>query len=85
MTATSDDLYRGLENNESAMKFVEEANKFCLVALGDPTESPRYSKILDALQADERIPFVSKMGKDGSGKDEFYNLWKDVKVRRISQ
>lgn len=75
-----DDAYIGLEQESEATKrFVKEANKFCLTALNDPTQSPIYSKILNMLEADDRIPFVSKMGSVG-GDDELYNLWKDAKV-----
>ena len=73
-----EDPYIGLEDSgsDATKKFVKEANKFCLAALDDPRKSPRYSKILHILEADERIPFISKMGEDS-----FYNLWKDEKVR----
>ena len=79
------DPYKSLEELESAesLDFANTANKFCLTALGDPTtsQSPSYSKILKVLESDERIPFVSKMGKDSAGDDVLYNLWKDSKVR----
>jgi hypothetical protein len=75
-----DDPYSSLEHDsEGTRRFVTEANKFCLTALGDPTQSPRYERILKYLQADDVIPFVSKMGSV-NGDDELYNLWKDVKV-----
>lgn len=80
-----DDPYVSLEDTESdsAIEFVLGANKFSIDALGDPTksETSQYSRILKALESDERIPFVSKMGKDSAGNDEVYNLWKDSKVR----
>ena len=83
--ALRDDPYRSLEDvdSEESMDFVQLANKYCLKALGDPTKSKTdsYSKILKVLESDERIPFVSKMGKDDSGSDLLYNLWKDSKVR----
>ena len=78
-----DDPYIGLEDIGSAAskKFVKEANKFCLTALNDPTESDLYPKVLKILEtAYERIPIVSKMGIDGDGNDVLYNLWKDTKV-----
>lgn len=78
-----DDPYIGLEQDSEATKrFVNEANKFCLTALEDPTLSPRYERILRLLESDERIPFVTKMGCTIDGDDELYNLWRDSTVRR---
>jgi hypothetical protein len=88
---TDDDghcCYIALEQDEkeSTRRFVQEANKFCITALGDPTtmSSSRYQRILNLIQSedDERIPFVTKMGggggrrtttttiPDGSGDDD---------------
>ncbi len=81
---SSDDPNVDLEDadGERALEFVLTANKMCLKALGDPTTSNAklYSRILNSLESDERIPFVSKFGKDGDGNDVLYNLWKDSKV-----
>lgn len=77
------DPYIALEkDNEATQRFVKQANKFCLMALGDPTLSPRYKRILDLLESDddERIPFVTKMGTTKDGDEELYNLWKDSNV-----
>jgi prolyl oligopeptidase len=82
--AFQDDPYKSLEDVESqdSLDFARAANKYCLKALGDPTKSKSgsYSRILEVLQSDERIPFVSKMGTDDSGNALLYNLWKDSKV-----
>lgn len=82
--AFEDDPYVDLEEVEGdkAVEFAVSANKMCLKALGDPTTSypTRYSRILNSLESDDRIPFVSKMGKDSNGNDILYNLWKDDKV-----
>ena len=76
-----DDPYIGLEHDsEGTRRFVKEANKFCVTALGDPTQSPRYARILRYLQADDAIPFVSKMGRSSSGEEELYNFWQDETV-----
>jgi prolyl oligopeptidase PreP (S9A serine peptidase family) len=76
------DSYIGLEEmgTDGSKRFVQEANKFCLTALKDPTESDIYPKILKILENDERIPIVTKMGVDDQGNAELYNLWKDAKV-----
>ena len=80
------DPYTILEDAEGAeaLEFVSQANQACLKALGDPTKSrsSSYKDILGVLENDERIPFVSKMGKDSQGRDLLYNLWKDSKVSR---
>lgn len=78
-----DDPHIGLEqDSEATERFVKEANKFCLTALGDPTLSPLYKRILNHLQLDERIPLVSKMGTSADGgEEELYNFWKDAKVK----
>jgi len=82
--ATMEDLYTDLEeaDGQKAVEFALAANKMCLKALGDPTKSSssQYSRILNSLESDERIPFVSKVGKDKDGSDIVYNLWKDSKV-----
>jgi len=84
--AFEDDPYVDLEEVEGdkAVEFAVSANKMCLKALGDPTTSypTRYSRILNSLESDDRIPFVSKMGKDSNGNDILYNLWKDDKHRK---
>ena len=84
--AIEEDPYVNLEDAEGAkgIEFAKAANQMCLKALGDPTESSssRYSRILRALESDERIPFVSKMGTDSNGDHVLYNLWKDPKVGR---
>eukprot|EP00934_Nitzschia_sp_Nitz4_P006957 Nitzschia sp. Nitz4//scaffold121_size67750//38071//40463//NITZ4_006071-RA/size67750-augustus-gene-0.123-mRNA-1//1//CDS//3329534360//6947//frame0 len=80
------DPYVDLEDleSEASLSFAKIANRMCLKALGDPTTSStsEYSRILKSLESDERIPFVSKMGKDVNGKDVLYNLWKDSKNRK---
>lgn len=82
--ALRDDPYVSLEDvdGEEALDFVVQANQACLKALGDPTKSTSrsYSRILKVLESDDRIPFVSKMGRDAKGNDLLYNLWKDSKV-----
>lgn len=83
--AHRNDPYKFLEDigSERSLRFVAAANRICLKAFGDPTKSKSslYPRILEILESDERIPIVSKMGKDASGNDLLYNLWKDSKVR----
>lgn len=78
----NDDHYRFLEDRESdeARNFAHAANQACLSVLGDPSTSKKstYPKILEVLEADDRIPFVSKMGTDESGQDLLYNFWRDA-------
>lgn len=86
MDLADHDPYVDLEDadSEKALEFVLAANKMCLNALGDPvtSNSTLYSRILKSLESDERIPFVSKIGKDEAGNDILFNLWKDSQVSR---
>lgn len=79
-----DDPYASLENvdGDDSLDFVAFANQMCLKAHGDPVSSKTgsYSKILRALEVDDRIPFVSKMGVDNSGNVLLFNFWRDSKV-----
>jgi prolyl oligopeptidase len=78
-----DDPYIDLEDNSSndAIKFVQSANRLTMTALGSPpATSPSYSKILEVLQDDERIPFVSQAGTSQSGERILLNFWKDSEV-----
>jgi prolyl oligopeptidase PreP (S9A serine peptidase family) len=87
------------DDNESTRRFVQEANKFCITALGDPTtkSSSRYPRILNLIRSedDERIPFVTKMGgrrtrttttttPDGSGDDDDEELYNLWKDDKVS-
>jgi prolyl oligopeptidase PreP (S9A serine peptidase family) len=84
MSLMRDDPYVSLEDveSESSLHFAIQANQACLKSLGDPTKSKSlsYKRILGVLETDDRIPFVSKMGRDSKGNDLLYNLWKDSKV-----
>jgi prolyl oligopeptidase PreP (S9A serine peptidase family) len=79
-----DDPFQDLEDvgSPSSRSFVNFANEMCMKAHGDPTKSSTstYSKILKYLESDDRIPLVSKMGKDKKGQGILFNLWKDSKV-----
>ena len=70
------DPYRDLEGvgSSSSKRFVKFANDMCMRAHGDPTDdrTPTYSKLLNYLETDERIPLITNMGKN-----MVYNLWKD--------
>jgi prolyl oligopeptidase PreP (S9A serine peptidase family) len=82
--AQRDDPYISLEeiDSDDSLHFATQSNQACLKALGDPTKSKSqsYKRILEVLETDDRIPFVSKMGRDDRGNDLLYNLWKDSKV-----
>jgi prolyl oligopeptidase len=83
MTATTfeEDPYLYLEEVESpeSLAFAKEANEKCLAALGDPSETETYKRVLAALTSDERIPHVSMMGYE-EGEMLLYNFWRDAKV-----
>lgn len=89
-----EDPYIYLEDIESeeSMEFAKSANAKCLSSLGDPKLSidGTYTRILAALDSDERIPYVSVLGYDDTTTDNdengemlLYNFWKDSKVSYI--
>lgn len=77
-----EDAYQHLEDDSGAdaIHFVQSANRLTMTALGSPpTTSPSYSKILDVLQEEEKIPLISQLGTDENGKRVLLNFWKDDK------
>ena len=54
---------------ERALAFAKSENAKTEAALGDPTASPTYEKILSVLESKEKIPSVSKIG------EHYYNFW----------
>ena len=54
---------------ERALAFAKQENAKTEAALGDPTASPTYKKILSVLESKEKIPSVSKIG------EHYYNFW----------
>jgi prolyl oligopeptidase len=81
---SNDDPYIFLEEVESekSLQFARDANDACLKALGDPTKSETgtYDRVLEVLESDDRIPYVSKYGRDDDDNEVLYNFWKDSKV-----
>ena len=73
------DPYLWLEEVESdeSLAFARESNAKCMEALGDPTASPTYSRILNVLESDDRIPYVTSYGVNDEGEHILYNFWKD--------
>ena len=77
-----EDTYQHLEDDSGAdaIHFVQSANRLTMTALGSPpTTSPSYSKILDVLEEEEKIPLISQLGIDESGIRILLNFWKDDK------
>lgn len=74
-----EDPYLWLEEVESpeALDFAKAANEACLTALGNPEESSTYTRILAALESDDRIPHATQYGHDGDGNAIVFNFWKD--------
>lgn len=63
-------------NGSKAMEWVKQRNAHALDALGDPTNTKLYNKILDILDSKDKIPHVSKIG------DYYYNFWQDSNNQR---
>jgi len=79
-----DDPYIWLEDVESeeSLTFAKESNEQCLAHLGDPKTSSTgtYQKVLDVLESDDRIAYVTKYGTtDDDGDAILFNVWKDSK------
>jgi len=58
-------------NGSHAMEWVKQRNTHALNALGDPTNTLLYNKILEILDSKDKIPHVTKIG------DYYYNFWQD--------
>ena len=71
----ADDPHFWLEDvlGEKALKRVEELNAACLEAVGDPKESPAYSRIKEILDSKDKIPHAFRIGTDPSA--PYYNFW----------
>jgi prolyl oligopeptidase len=80
-TLSDSDPYAYLEDveSEASLHFARRANAKCLADLGDPTSSSTYSRVLQFLESDDRIPYAGKMGYDRNGEELFFNFWKDAK------
>ena len=74
------DPHKFLEDvlSKESLSWVDTQNTACLSALGDPTKTQDYERILTALDSKDKIPHLSQMGVDGDGGDEYYyNFWQD--------
>jgi len=63
---------------DESLKWVKEQNDKCIAAVGDPTETDRFKRILSILDSKDKIPSVSQIGtptKNGM----YYNFWQDDK------
>jgi len=63
-------------HGESAIEWVKKRNESCIGAIGEPSESPMYGKVLSILDSKDKIPHVRKIG------DHFYNFWQDAANKR---
>jgi len=74
-----DDKFNYLEDVESeeSLNFAKASNEKCLEALGDPTTSETYDRVLACLESDDRIPYAGKMGLNLDGEEIVFNFWKD--------
>jgi prolyl oligopeptidase PreP (S9A serine peptidase family) len=58
---------------DSAMAWVKSCNERTIQCLGNPYDSPLYTRILSVLNNNDKIPYVTKIG------NMYYNIWKDAK------
>eukprot|EP00566_Odontella_aurita_P004902 CAMPEP_0113532710 /NCGR_PEP_ID=MMETSP0015_2-20120614/4208_1 /TAXON_ID=2838 /ORGANISM="Odontella" /LENGTH=760 /DNA_ID=CAMNT_0000431697 /DNA_START=111 /DNA_END=2393 /DNA_ORIENTATION=- /assembly_acc=CAM_ASM_000160 len=75
-TPAPSDPHKFLEDvlGDKSLDWVKARNKECISALGDPTATERYRRILAILDSKDKIPSVRQIG-DGY----LYNFWQDEK------
>lgn len=61
---------------KTALTWVERKNKQCIHAIGDPTKTQTFKRILSILDSKDKIPHLYRIGGDGG---LFYNFWQDDK------
>eukprot|EP00937_MAST-01D_sp_MAST-1D-sp2_P002103 g2103.t1 len=76
-----DGTLRPLEvEGDKPLAWVRERNAQCIAAVGDPTGTESYRRILAILDSKDKIPAIGRIGNDGW----YYNFWQDdVHVRGI--
>ena len=72
-----DDPHHWLEDvlGAEALARVEELNTKCLEAVGDPKDTPTYTRIKEILDSKDKIPSIYRVGTDPSAL--YYNFWQD--------
>ena len=77
MTDDGKDEHTWLEEIEgdTALDWVKQRNADAIKALGDPTTTPAYERILGILDSKDKIPGISRISNDGY----YYNFWRDDK------
>ncbi len=73
---TATDPHKFLEDvlGEEPLAWVKERNANCIAAVGEPTQTNDYKRILSILDSKDKIPHIAQIG-DGM----FYNFWQDDK------
>lgn len=61
---------------ERALEWVKTQNFESTTALGEPSASPLYQKVLSILDSSDKIPYLRKLN------DKYYNFWQDKKNPR---
>jgi prolyl oligopeptidase len=80
-TSGSDDPHLWLEQieGEDALAWCRQRNAHAVAAVGEPTESPTYHKILAIADSQDKIPYVGQIGEsDDEGAAVLYNFWQDA-------
>ena len=76
-----DDPHRWLEDVEGdeALAWCRAQNDRSINAIGDPQESTTFHKILAIADSKDKIPYVGRLGGDGSDSAVcWYNFWQDA-------
>jgi len=61
---------------ERQLAWVEDVNKKCIDAVGDPKETEAYERIKAILDSKDKIPHAYRIGNDADS--QYYNFWQDA-------
>jgi len=61
--------------SEEALKWVTDGNSRTLEAIGEPSSKPLYSRLLNIMESNEKIPYIGRV-LNGL----YYNFWQDEKA-----
>ena len=78
-TAAAADPHKFLEDvlGEDSMAWVKERNDACIAAIGDPTKTEDYDRILAILDSKDKIPAINQIGTPETSNGYWYNFWQD--------
>ena len=78
-TTAAADPHKFLEDvlGDESMAWVKERNDACIAAIGDPTKTKDYERILAILDSKDKIPAINQIGTPETSNGYWYNFWQD--------